>query len=105
MLTLARPEMGRQRIRYGTRLPVYFTEQEVADIREHTFADPEFGSFAVLEGSRLRFNLSLDDIEELQGNVAAEANHTENKQLQRRLDRIFEKLQTFLDKYDDQAGG
>ena len=95
--------MARREIPYGTKLPVYFTEHEVADIREHTFAGLDFGSFGVLEGSRLRFNLSLDDIEDLQGNVAAEANHTENKQLQRRLDKIFQKLQTFLDRYDDQA--
>ena len=95
--------MVRKRIPYGTKLPVYLTEKEVADIREHTFADPDFG-FGVLEGSRLRFNLSLDDIEDLQGNVAAEANHTDTKQLQRRLDKIFQKLQTFLDKYDDQPG-
>ena len=94
--------MVRKRIPYGTKLPVYLTEKEVADVREDTFAGPDFG-FGVLGGSKLRFNLSLDDIEELQGNIAAEANHTGNKQLQRRLDKIFEKLQTFLDQYDDQA--
>ena len=92
--------MARKRIPYGTKLPVYLTDKEVADIREHT--DPDFG-FGVLEGSRLRFDLSLDDIEELQGYVAAAANHTDTKKLQRRLDKIFQKLQTFLDKYDDQA--
>ena len=94
--------MVRKRIHYGTKLPVYLTEKEVADIRDHTIADPDFG-FGVLEGSRLHFNLSLDDIEELQGYIAREANHTKNKQLQRRLDKMFEKLQTFLDEYEDQA--
>ena len=92
--------MVKKRIPYGTKLPVYFTEKEVTDIREHT--DPDFG-FGVLEGSRFRFDMSLDDIEELQGYVAAAANHTDTKQLQRRLDKIFEKFQTFLDDYDDQA--
>ena len=96
--------MARREIPYGTKLPVYFTEHEVADIREHTFAGPDFG-FGVLEGSRLRFDMSLDDIEELQGYVAAASNHTDTKQLQRRLDKIFQKLQTFLDRYDDQADG
>ena len=47
--------------------------------------------------------MSLDDIEELQGHVAAASNHTDTKQLQRRLDKVFEKLDRFLDDYDDQA--
>ena len=67
-----------KRIPYGTKLPVYLTAKEVTDIREHTFADPDFG-FGVLEGSRLRFDMSLDDIEELQGYVAAASNHTDTK--------------------------
>ena len=33
----------------------------------------------------------------------AEANHTDAKQLQRRLDKVFQKLDRFLDEYDDQA--
>lgn len=89
-----------KRIPYGTKLPVYLTEKEIADVREH--ADPDFG-FGILEGSRLRFDMSLDDIEELQGYVAAASNHTDTKQLQRRLDKIFQKLDRFLDEYDDQA--
>lgn len=45
---------------------------------------------------------SLDDWEQLGGFVAAEANHTDNKKLQKKLDRIFEKIQNILDTYDDQ---
>lgn len=47
--------------------------------------------------------MSLDDIEEIQGCVAAEANHTKNLKLQKELDRVFKKLQVFLDTYDDQG--
>jgi hypothetical protein len=36
----------------------------------------EFGRHAVVEGKRLRLDLSLNEIEEIQGHVAAEANHT-----------------------------
>jgi len=43
---------------------------------------------------------SLDDIEEIQGYIAAEANHTKKK-LQKEFDRIFDKLQVYLDTYDD----
>lgn len=55
----------------------------------------EFGRHAVVDGKRFRLNLSLDDIEDLQGHVAAEANHTHNAKLRNRLDKIFVKLQGF----------
>jgi hypothetical protein len=45
---------------------------------------------------------SLDDWEQLGGFVAAEANHTDDKKLQTKLDRIFEKIQKILDTYEDQ---
>ena len=56
---------------------------------------------AVVHGKCLRLNLSLDHIEDLQGNIGAEANHTRDAKLRNRLDKIFAKLQGFLDKYDD----
>jgi len=62
----------------------------------------EFGRHAVVDGKRVRLNLSLDDIEDLQGDVAAEANHTSNAKIRNRLDKIFLKLQGLLDRYDDQ---
>lgn len=92
--------MNRKRIPYGTTLPVLLSSKELQDIRD-CFHDG-FGSQALVEGKRLRLELSLDDIEEAQGYVAAEANHTPEKKLQKRLDKLFEKLQTFLDRYDDQ---
>lgn len=63
----------------------------------------EFGRHAVVDGKGLRLNLSLDDIEDLHGDVAAEANHTRDAKLRKRLDKIFVKLQGFLDRYDDQS--
>jgi hypothetical protein len=94
--------MNRKRIPYGTKLPVFLTRKELEDIRECVVVGDEFGRHAVVEGKRLRLDLSLDDIEELQGHVAAESNHTRDKKMQQRLDKIFAKLQKFLDTYDDQ---
>ena len=71
-------------------------------IRDKTFCDPDFARFAVVDGKVIKVKLSLDDIEEIQGYVAAEANHTENKKFQKELDRLFNKLQVYLDTYDDQ---
>ncbi|HJP93949.1 MAG TPA: hypothetical protein VJ875_18470 [Pyrinomonadaceae bacterium] len=94
--------MTHNRIPYGTKLPVHFTQAQLDDIREYTFA-PEFAKHAIAEGKRLRVDLSLDDIEEIQGYVAAEANHTRNVQLRKRLDKLFLKFEKFLDTYDDQS--
>ncbi len=47
-------------------------------------------------------NLTLDDIEEIQGYVAAEANHTRDDKLQKRLYKLFDRFQKFPDSYDDQ---
>lgn len=44
---------------------------------------------------------TLDDIEDAQGHVAATANHTNDTKLRRRLEKLFDRLQMFLDEYDD----
>ena len=94
--------MNRKLISYGTKLPVAFSGKELDDIRSCIMIGEEFGRHAVVDGKRFRLNLSLDDIEDLQGHVAAEANHTRDAKLRNRLDKIFLKLQGFLDGYDDQ---
>jgi hypothetical protein len=93
----------RKKIPYGSKLPVYFSEEELRLIRERTFVDPDFGRVAVVERGKLKLELSLDDIEDVLGYIAAEANHTKSKKVQRELDLIYEKLQKFLDDYDDQG--
>ncbi|CAN5461434.1 hypothetical protein BH20ACI3_BH20ACI3_34860 [soil metagenome] len=45
----------------------------------------------------------LDDIEEIQGHVAAEANHTRDPKQRQRLDKLFERFQKFLSRYEDQG--
>ena len=87
---------------YESKLPVYFSQQELADIREHTFVDSDFDRHAIVEGKRLRLDLSLDDIEEIQGYVAAEANHRRDTKLRRPLDKLFDKFQKLLGASDDQ---
>jgi len=95
--------MKRKKIPYGTKLPVKLTIRERDLIRDETFCDPDFAKFAIVEAKGIRIDLSLDDIEEIQGYVAATANHTKNKKLQKELDGFFEKFQVYLDTYDDQS--
>jgi hypothetical protein len=92
----------RKKISYGSKLPVYFSEEDLRLVRERTLVDPDFGRLALAESGKLKLELSLDEIEEVQGYIAAEANHTENMKIQRKLDLLYDKLQRFLDQYDDQ---
>lgn len=94
--------MKRKKIPYGTKLSVKLTLRERDIIRNETFCDPDFAKFSVVEDKGIKVDMSLDDIEEIQGYIAAEANHTENKKLQKELYHLFDKLQVFLDAYDDQ---
>lgn len=94
--------MKQKKIPYGTKIPVALTLHERDIIRDETFCDPNFARLAVVEGKRIKVELSLDEIEEIQGYIAAAANHTKNKKLQKELDRLFEKFQVLLDTYDDQ---
>ncbi|MDF0676784.1 MAG: hypothetical protein P0120_20975 [Nitrospira sp.] len=100
-----REEFGtqRKRIPYGTKLPVTLTLRERDLIRDETFCNPDFAKCAVAEGRGIRVELSLDEIEEIQSYVAAEANHATNSKRRKELDRLFAKLQVFLDTYDDQS--
>lgn len=94
--------MKRKRIPYGTKLPVKLTIRERDLIINETFCNPEYIKLAVADGKGIKVDLSLDEIEDIQGYVAAEANHTENLKLQKELDRLSDKLQVYLDTYDDQ---
>ncbi len=55
----------------------------------------------VVVGTGIEVDLSMDEIEDVQGYVAAEANHTEDAKLEKELDRLFDKLQSYLDKYGE----
>ena len=46
--------------------------------------------------------LMLDDLDDLEGHVTAEANQTKDKKLRQRLDAISEKIQMHLDRHDDE---
>jgi hypothetical protein len=47
----------------------------------------------------------VDDLEELMGYVTAEANHTKDKNLQKELDRLFERMEEVLNSYTDEDDG
>jgi len=71
--------------------------------RKHTFAEPEL--LRLLDDGTtggtadVSVQLTLDDLEEQIGFVCFEANHTEDRNLQRRLDEVSNYLQSIVDSY------
>jgi hypothetical protein len=93
-----------RQIRPDQKVPVTFTDRERALVIDHTFAGGELTE--PLEGARAKagtyvVRYTLDDIEELLGYVAAEANHATNKKLKKELDALFARLQDAMQSYDD----
>lgn len=83
---------------------VLFTPRERDLILEHTFADGELTDrLRALEvkGTKLVAKYSLEDLDELLGSIAAEANHPPNKKLQKELNSLFVRLQHEMQSYDD----
>ena len=46
--------------------------------------------------------LTLDDLEDFSGYIAAEANHCDDNKKQKKLDTVFEKIQSVMDRHTDE---
>ena len=76
------PSKERQRIRPGQEVPLELSDRERELILEHAFADEALlGRLRVAPASNQRavFHFTLDDLDDLAGCVAAEANHAKDK--------------------------
>jgi hypothetical protein len=95
---------ARRRIEPGAKVPVAFTACERKLVIEHTFADLELVEAleaAPLAGGKYIAQYTLDELDELIGFVAAEANHAKTKTLEREWDALYDRLQHELESYDD----
>ena len=80
---------------------IIFTPDERDLIVDHTFTEPDLTErlrVAEIKGKYLIANYSADDLEELIGFIAAEANHTDDRELQKKPDQLFDKLERILEK-------
>ena len=96
--------MTSRRIEPGEKVSVTFTARERALVIDHTFAGPELTEpleAARLTGGQGTVRYSLDDLDELVGHVAAEANHSKRKSLRKELDALFARLHDEMGSYDD----
>lgn len=94
----------RKGIAQGELVEVAFTVQERALILDHTFAGPDLMdrlTMAQIQRNKLVTKFSLDDLDELLGYIAAEANHTSDRKLERSLDKLYGRLKATMEAFDD----
>ena len=76
-------------------IEIKFTTQERDLIIDHTFTGPNLTQrlqIAEIKGKYLIAKYSMYDLDELIGFIAAEANHTDDKKNEKKLDRLFDNL-------------
>ena len=96
--------MARKKIDPDSHVEVLLTLREREFLLSHTFAGPNLTErlqLATVAGTKLAVGYTLDELDELLGYIAAEANHTEDEGLQGELDALYERVQEKMESYDD----
>jgi repressor LexA len=100
--------MRPKRIKPEQRLDFRLTPQERDLIIERTFIDAEMEErlrAAPPFGSRLIVQLTLDDMDDLAGHVAAEANHCAEPRVRRALEAVYDRLANIEARFTDEEAG
>lgn len=82
-----------------TPLPIQFTHRErdlIVNLRSVETDIVKRFQLAILKGATLVVTLSAGDLEVLLGAIAADANHTKQRRLQKELDKLFERLDNIM---------
>lgn len=95
--------MKRKRISPEDRIEVRMSARDRELLVDHTFADPEYAERlrAIPGRSEYLGGYTLNDLEDILGYIAAEANHCENRKLQKELHGLFDRLSELQQSYDD----
>ena len=94
-----------KQIAVGEKVPLELNQREPDLIIKHTFAGNNLTDRLriVPNPGRLPFyRFTLDDLDELAGYVAAEANHAKVKKLQKELHRLYARIAEVLESYTDE---
>ena len=97
--------MRRKRIKPGQLVDVRLTPQERDLIVERTLIDGEMEARlrgATARGLNLVVQLTLDDVDDLAGYIAAEANHCSEPRVRRAMDAVYDRLASIEDAPTDQ---
>ena len=86
------------------RSPVELSARDRELILEHAMLDPDLTA-ALEKGppepAVLNVGYTLDDLDELLGYIAAEANNCKSKKLQKELYGLYDRLKDVMESYDD----
>ena len=99
------PVKRRKQIAVGEKVPLELTERERDLIMKHTFAGRDLTDrLRVVPGPGRRpfYRFTLDDLDELAGYVAAEANHAKVKKLEKELRQLYGRIADVLESYTDE---
>jgi hypothetical protein len=94
----------RIRIKPDEKAPLELNERE-RELIQNTFADDDLTvrlRVVPKTGERPIFRFTLDDLDELAGFVASEANHATNKKLKKEWDDLCERIEAVMEDYTDQ---
>jgi hypothetical protein len=98
------PQRQRIPIKAHATVTLELNQRERDLIISHTFADESITNrlrVVLQPGQRPVFHFTLDELDELTGDVAAEANHAKNKVLQEQLYQLCERIEAVLRRYTD----
>ena len=95
--------MNRPKIQPDDKVTVRMTASDRELLLEYTLGDPEYVERLrpAPTGKGFVGNYTLDDLEDILGYVAAEANHTGDKNLRRQRDALFKRLLRTQRSFDD----
>jgi hypothetical protein len=93
------PHVRKKRIAPGTALPL-----ELTDLKRSLATDNLTRRLRVVPppGKQAVVKYTLDDLDELGGYIAFEANHAKDRKLQKEWDKIFAKIGAILESYTDE---
>ncbi len=93
----------RKQIQPGETVPLKLTATERKLVLEDLMClDEDYEQIIQGTPSGKPVMMTLDDLDDFGGYIAAEANHCEDKKKEKKLDTVFEKIQSVMDRYTDE---
>jgi len=93
----------KKQIQPGEKVPLKLTPAERKLVLEEvTCLDSDYEQIIRDTPSGKPVMMTLDDLDEFGGFIAAEANHCDDNRKQKKLDTVFEKVQRLLETYTDE---